>query len=200
VVALPPAARLDAQEALPCEAGDRIRVSAPMLRDHTVRIGVLSVAGHGLAKLWLDRSHGRVIAAVIHASPDTLTVEPVPTHARVEVPWDSIRVLEVSLGQMPRGTFVARTALVGAAANATFWGLNVALLGDDDDCGWGPCLKKRDWPMVALVMGGLGGGMGALVGMILPSPERWQQVSLPGTIAAEASADGRIAIRLARQF
>jgi hypothetical protein len=196
-------ALLAAQEPTPCEVGDRVRVTALMLREHAARPTLAVMSERGTVPAYRDRARGRVVAMVANLDTQALTVEPETTHAWVVVPWDSIRTLERSLGRMPRRAFVVRSAALGALVYAVPFTALVAMAGSDDcaaESGWGPCFEKRDWPTVAAFTGALGAASGAFAGLILPRPERWQRLPIPVAVDIGTSADGGVVLSVTRPF
>jgi hypothetical protein len=119
------------------------------------------------------------------------------------VPWDSITALDLSGGHVSRGEMVLRTALLGGVGSAVFWG-GLYYLVSEDDCSGGEmftlCFDRREWPQVAAFFGGIGLASGALMGLVVPRPERWKKVRLPAHVGVGSGPGAELVVEVSHRF
>jgi hypothetical protein len=183
----PPGAH--AQEAIrsagELEAGARLRVTSPVLAAYTPHLTWGDIIRGDVQGSPERRMRGRVTAVLVSAAADSLTIELERRHTRIALPWESVELLETSAGT-PRFTsrWVAGGALLGTVAGAVL----MARTWDPDECrssssglfggGLGSCEKVSRAEAVFETVVPLG-VVGAGIGYLLGSRERWRPVAPP---------------------
>ncbi len=185
-----------------------------------VIVGVFALVASGLGPAFAQTVHDldtgsrvRLWAAGVSSRPLIGTiVSPGATELRLQVAdqkdpvvvsRDAITKLEASLGRRSRGRGAKIGALVGGAVGAI-----AVLATPEKQCEpaqepnpfFSGCLEIISKELGAVMMGGVGAGLGSLIGLAIPPGERWGPVSAGLRVGVAPAQKGGVLISLSLAF
>jgi hypothetical protein len=139
-----------------------------------------------------------LIGTIVSQDQTTLELQVADQQDPIVVPRDAITKMEMSTGRRSRGHGAWIGALAGGASGAI-----AVLATPEKPCDPGAlfgCLRIISKGQAAAMLGGLGAGLGALIGMAIPPGEKWTAVPTGLRVSVAPTHKGDVQISLSFAF